>query len=144
MTDFLIPLVKGIAKSNYFSPTIGLFYIVAKIFFRHLIHSAINHVYDFWSTLAWFSVDLCLLSLAVCAGSKAHAKMGFTHEETIFLYAVFVSSLLLVFFAYLFFTQRRDGLENIRPYKDARLAAYMTFSWFVGFAWFWTVLEALK
>lgn len=144
MIEYLVPLIKRLANSSYFAPTIGLFYICTKILIRHLIHSAINHAYDFWSTLAWFSVDLCLLSLAVCAAGKGHIKMGFTYEESIFLYAVFVVCLVLVFFAYLFFTKRRDRLDNARPYKDFGLAGYMAGSWLVGFAWFWAVLEALK
>ena len=128
----------------YGIPIIGLAYIVGKIIIRHFVHAAIDHEYDFWSTLAWFGVDTTLLSLSVSAACQVHIKLGLNSQQTHAWYFVFVISVLATVFVYLFFTKRRDKLNQLRPYMDLGLFCYMTVLWFVGFAWFWKVLKALK
>lgn len=131
---------------SYSAPIIGLTYIIVKLFVRHVIHKAIDHDFDMWDVIAWFSVDVTLLSLSVSAATKIHAKpkMGFTGDEIYFFYIIFAAFFLLNATLYLFFTKRRDRLKKIRPYKDWKLGALLCFSWFIGFAWFWGVLDALK
>jgi hypothetical protein len=137
---------------DYFAPVIGLTYILIKIVLRHFIHRAIDHPYDFWGVIAWFSVDLTLLSLSVSAASNVAAKQQCTTQQTVLWYVTFGFSLLIAAFCYLFFVKRRDKLEKgkrnkksqIRPYPDWGLGLYLSGGWLIGFAWFWATLRALK
>lgn len=136
---------------DYFAPVIGLAYILMKIVLRHIIHKAIDHSYDLWGVIAWFSVDITLLSLAVCAASNVPAKRGFSQQQSVMWYVTFVFFFIIAAFCYLFFVKRRNRLDkgkkkrdHIRPYKDLGLSLYLSFGWFIGFGWFWATLRALK
>jgi hypothetical protein len=39
---------------------------------------------------------------------------------------------------------KKDKKDKIPPYKDLRLSFYLSTGWFIGFAWFWVTLKALK
>jgi cytosine/uracil/thiamine/allantoin permease len=125
-------------------PLIGLAYIMGKIIVRHLVHAAIDHVYDFWSTLAWFGVDATLLSLSVSVACQVPNKLRFDPQQAHAWYFCFVFSALISLFLYLFFTKRRDRLQQVRPYEDFLLSCYVTGLWLSGFLWFWKVLNTLK
>lgn len=131
---------------GYSAPVFGLTYIVVKLFIKHIIHKAIDHEFDLWDVFAWFGVDITLLSLSISAASKIHAKpkLNLTGEAAYFFYFIFTVFVLFNAVLYLFFTKRRDSLNKLRPYKDWKLGILLSFSWLIGFAWFWGVLDALK
>lgn len=151
MEYYVNQLMHGIT-GEYFAPVIGLMYILVKIALRHLIHKAIDHTYDLWGVIAWFSVDITLLSLSVCAASNVPAKRGLSHQESIFWYVAFIFFFIIAAFCYLFFVKRRNKLDKgkkskkdqVHPYKDLRLTIYLSAGWFIGFGWFWATLRALK
>jgi H+/Cl- antiporter ClcA len=138
--------------TEYFAPSIGLIYILVKITLRHIIHKAIDHNYDVWGVISWFSVDITLLSLSVCTVANAPYNRGLNREESILWYLAFVFFFIIATFCYLFFVKRRDKLDKgkkskkdkIQPYKDLRLSFYLSAGWFIGFAWFWVTLTSLK
>src|SRR5947209_5082124 len=158
MKYYIDQLIHGIT-GEFFAPVIGLVYILVKVVLRHIIHKAIDHDYDFWGVIAWFSVDITLLSLSVCAASNVPAKLALSHQESIFWYLAFVFFFIMAAFCYLFFVKRKNRLEKemgkdkkgkkdkkdkVPPYKDLRLSFYLSTGWFIGFAWFWATLRALK
>jgi uncharacterized membrane protein YbhN (UPF0104 family) len=150
MRSYFTRLIVAVT-GDYFAPMIGLTYIIVKIVLRHLIHKAIDHVYDFWGVIAWFSVDITLLALSVCAASNVPARLKLSQQESIFWYLAFVFFFILAAFLYLFFVKRRNrlvkdkkkGKDRVLPYKDAGLFIYLSFGWFIGFACFWATLGAL-
>ena len=143
MKTYLLPIINALMGS-YSIPVIGLTYIVFKLLIKHLIHKAIDHDFDLWDVIAWFSVDVTLLSLSVCAASDVPRRLNLTPQEALYWYIIFIFFCVLNSFCYLFFTKRRDSLQKIRPYKDWKLSALLSFSWLIGFAWFWGTLDALK
>lgn len=150
MTDYTDQFINAVT-GEYFAPIINLSYILMKIILRHIIHKAIDHDYDFWGVIAWFSVDITLLSLSVCAAANVTAN-HFSHRGSIFWYLTFIFFFIIAAFCYLFFVKRRNKLDKgkknkkdkVRPYKDWRLSLYLSTGWFIGFACFWATLRALR
>jgi hypothetical protein len=143
MKTYLLPFITALMDS-YSVPIIGLTYIVIKLLIKHLIHKAIDHEFDFWDVMAWFSVDVTLLSISVSIATDVPAKLNMRGPVITYFYIIFIVFCALNSFCYLFFTKRRDNLQKIRPYKDWKLAALLSISWLIGFAWFWGTLDALK
>lgn len=139
-------------SAEYFAPAVGLIYILVKIALRHIIHKAIDHNYDVWGVMSWFSVDITLLSLSVSIASNAPTRQGYDREWIIFWYLAFGFCFIIAAFCYLFFVKHKDKLDKgkkskkdkIQPYKDLRLSIYMSIGWLIGFAWFWATLRALR
>jgi hypothetical protein len=131
---------------EYYSvPVIGLTYILIKILVKFYIYKAIEHEFDFWDVLAWFSLDIMLLSLSVCVALDVPSqKWNLKPIASYFFYIIFVVFCITNGFCYLYFTKRRDQLEKIPPIKDLKLASLLSVSWAIGFYWFWGIFDALK
>lgn len=139
MFEFFQWLVNWLA-SNYIL-NLAIFYLSAKLCVRYFIHISIDHPNDFWSTISWFSVDVCLLSMTTNIASDLPLLLGFNANEIKFWYGVLTVLLIVSLFLYLFFMKRRK-LVGKGPFSDWRLFAMMSGSWFFsGISFYLTTLS---
>jgi hypothetical protein len=143
VSDYLI-LILDKLSGVYFAPVMGIVYICCKLVIRHILHKFAEHEYDFWGTMAWFGVDIILLSSSVCVAAKVHARTSNNYATQVLFYISLIMCFFLSCTFYTFFTKRRKSLTGLRPYKDPGLFFYMCAIWFLGFLWFWNTIDLLK
>ena len=143
MRSHLAPFFQSLT-GDYFSPVVGLFYICAKLLIRHILHKFADAIYDFWGTMAWFGVDIILLSSSISIALQVPEKLHLNYHASVYFYLTILVCFLGTCAFYTFFMKRRRSLEGIRPYCDVRLFLYISTIWLLGFASFWAIVDSLK
>jgi hypothetical protein len=143
MKSHLAQLLQSLT-GPYFAPSMGLLYMSAKLMIRHILHKFAEHVYDFWGTMAWFGVDVILLASSLSIAIRVPEKMKLGYEASVFFYIIILLCFLGTCACYTFFTKRRNLLNGARPHRDFRLFLYLSVNWFLGFAWFWAIIDSVR
>jgi hypothetical protein len=129
---------------NLFGAAISLFYLIAKLTIRLIVHRLVRQPYDKWGTFAWFSVDVAVLTLALCISSRVTERLNFTYEEAAWWYLLLGFSIMISSLCYGDFLRQKKKLKKTFPLKNWRLATCLTVDWFFGLAFFLPTINALK
>ena len=105
-------------------------YILIKIITRSLVRNLIGAVVDVWDIIAWFSMDIAFVNVALMF------TKGISGSDDIIIYAYILFTFfmtLLILLLYGFFTRRRLNVIGSKPTNDFRLALHISMSYFLGF-----------
>ena len=139
----LVNSVVDSVTGNLFAASISLFYLIAKLTIRLIVHRLVKQPYDKWGTFAWFSVDIAVLTLALCISSHVTERLQFTYEQTVWWYLLLGFSIVIAALAYAQFIQHRKKVKKVFPLRSLRLATCLTIDWFFGLAFFLPTINAL-
>jgi hypothetical protein len=123
---------------------ISLFYVIAKLIIRHMIHQLIGHSDDTWIIIAWTFVDISVLTLSLCLGCDVPLRYNLNPNASKLWYATLGLCIFMSALFYGSFVKRRNNMGKIGPFRDVRLFFYLSFTWLFGFAFFLPSLNALK
>lgn len=137
--DNLIKFLSG----KLYVPFMGIFYVIAKIIAKYYTHKLIlndNEKLDLWPVIAWFAVDLAVLSLALSLTLNIPQQKGL--DQTIW-YMVLGLSIFLSCFLYGHFMKLRKRPNNSYSFRRLRLSLLLCFSYLPGGAFFKNIIEFL-
>jgi hypothetical protein len=71
-----------------FPPIMGLGFLVTKMVIRYVTRSLASVDFDARDAVAWFGVDMAVLSLSLWISLRLHARMQLGYEDTVYVYCV--------------------------------------------------------
>jgi hypothetical protein len=127
-----------------FAPTMGLVFLGAKVGIRRVTRRMAGAVFDMPDAVAWFGVDLAVLSLSLWIGLKLHSRVpDLTYQGTVMLYVVLftvVGMTAWCYNAYLRLARRpTDG-----PWYRIGLAVRILGGLFFGFSSFLSAVDIVS
>ena len=127
MNEFLLNILSTL--DEYFILIISFSYLLTKIVFRTMIKYLIGSKPDIWDTLAWFSVDIAFINLAICIGRAETSEYNI--KIKIIWYLILGGVICLLILMYGFFLKRKKN--DIKPINDIKLFINITSSYFISF-----------
>lgn len=135
----------NIFSGQLFIPLMGLFYLMAKLIIRNYIHKLImdgGERVDLWPVVAWFGVDLAVLTLTLSITIKAPQMKGYAYQESVVWYVFMGFFIIMSCLFYGTFMKTRKSLSNISPLKSFKLFILLILCIITGAAFFTPTLKA--
>jgi hypothetical protein len=145
MSKLIDEIIKKLG-GEYFIPVMGLFYLGIKIVMKNFLDRLSmddEDDFDLWPVIAWFGVDLAVLSIALSIALHSPNRRGYSETESILWYALMIISTLISSFFYAFFNKRRKALSNESPLKHPILLMLLIGCIFFGSIFFSPTIQVI-
>lgn len=142
--ELIFALLASSFTDNYFVLFISLSYMLISLIVKSIVHGLINYRNDLWIVFAWTSIDISMITLAVCIGSNIPKHRGLSYNETAFWYLGLAFCVVMAALFYGLYVKLKNNDRDRTLFRLFKLGLYMTLNWLFGFAFFVPTLNGLN